>query len=63
MLVSIPFIHTIKLLIRLVNRQHRPLGQDIQLCIGHDGCDFNNTVVGSIEPGHFQINPDQVVGV
>ena len=46
-----------------MNGQHRAFGHDIQLAIGHDGCDLDNSVIRGIQPGHLQINPDQVIGI
>ena len=63
MLAGIPFIHGGQHVIGLMYREHRTFRQYIQLAVGNDGGDLDNTVGLGIETGHFQVDPDQVVRV
>lgn len=40
---------------------YRSFSQDIQLTIGHNARDLDDFVCLRIQPGHLQINPDQIV--
>ena len=63
MLGGIPLIHGGEHGIGLMNGEHRTFRQYIQLAVGNDGGDLDNTVGLGIETGHFQVYPDQVVRV
>ncbi len=62
-MLGVPFIHAIEHGIRLVHGNDRALGQDLELRVGDDGGDLDDPVGIRIEPGHFQIDPDQVVPI
>ena len=62
MLLLVPVVHRRQRRVALVDGQHRPLGENSELAVGHDGRDFDDAVGLGIQTGHFQINPDQVIG-
>lgn len=61
MLAGIPFVHAGQRRIALMHGQHRAFGQNVELGVRYNGGDFDDEIVLGIEPGHFQINPDQIV--
>ena len=61
-LFLVPVVHRCQHCVILVDGQHRPFSQDVELAVGHDGRDFNDAVGLRVQTGHLQINPDQVVG-
>src|SRR5690554_5706862 len=62
-LTGIPLIHAIEQLVGLFDRQHRTLGQYVELGVGDHCGDLDDDVLVRIQPGHLQVNPDQIVGV
>ena len=63
MLLGIPVIHRIQQRLRLMHGQHRPLGQHVEMLIGDDGRDLDDSFPVGIKTCHLQINPDQVVAL
>ncbi len=61
-LLLVPLVHARKAVLRLVNGEHRPFADDVQLLVGHDGGDLDDEVGVRLEPGHLEVDPDQVVG-
>ncbi len=62
MLALIPFVHAPQRFIGLVNGEYRPLGEGIQLLVRDDRGDLDDDVGIGLQPGHFEIDPDEVVG-
>lgn len=46
----------------VVHDQHRPLRQHLQIRRGDDGGDLEDVALVRVEPGHLQVDPDEVVG-
>ena len=61
-LAGVPFIHRGHYRVGLVDRDHRPFGEDVQIAIGDDGGDLDDAIVEGVQTGHFQIDPDEIVG-
>ena len=61
MMMLVPVIHRGQPLFTLADRQHRTFSQDIQIGIGNQRGDFNDAVGIGLQPGHLQINPDQIL--
>ena len=62
MLVAIPLIHGRERVIALVHRINGTLGEHTQVFVGYDRRDFDDQIGLGLETGHFQIDPDQIVG-
>ena len=60
MLIGAPFIHAIEHFVALVHDDGGPLIENIQVLVGDDGGDFDDAVGVRIEPGHFEIDPDEI---
>ena len=60
MMGLVPFIHCLQLRVRLANGKHRAFFDDMQLRVGDQGGDFEDSVTAGVQPGHLQIDPDQV---
>ena len=58
---AIPVIHRFQALQRMLDRKFRAFGQHIELCVGDQRGDLDDAVVVRVQPGHFQVNPDQMV--
>ena len=43
------------------SRRHGPFGEHRELFVGDDGGDLDDAVLIRVEPGHLEIDPDQVV--
>src|SRR5699024_8562874 len=41
--------------------QHRAFRQDVELVVGHQRGDFNNAIILRAQPGHLEVDPDQIV--
>ncbi len=57
----IPLVHTVKQCITLMHHQHRAFGALLQPGAGHYHGDFNDALGLGVEPGHFAIQPDQIL--
>jgi hypothetical protein len=62
MLTGVPFIHTVERCIGLLDCHARPFGQYVELGIGNDGGDLDDDIIVGVQTGHFQIDPDEIVG-
>ena len=60
---SVPVVHPRKHRLGLVNGDHRPFGDQVQLGVGHDRGDLDDVVDVRVQPGHFEVDPDEVVGL
>ena len=60
MLPCIPVVHAVHHGLRLMNREHRPFREFVEIRIRHDRRDLDNRVGRGIEAGHFEIDPDQI---
>ena len=58
---SIPLVHRIKRLGRLVDRQHRAFRQHGQVRVSDDSGDFNDAMRLGDQPGHLHIDPNPIV--
>ena len=56
----VPVVHLVECFIRLVDREHRAFGDDVQVRIGDDDGDLNDAVVVRVEARHFHVEPDEV---
>lgn len=63
MLTLIPVIHGAKHLLGLTDGEDRALGEHAEIAVGHDGRDLDDAIALGHQPGHFQIDPDEAVGV
>ena len=60
---GVPRIHPGQRRLALVDRQHRAFGAALQLGVGDDDGDLDDAVGVWNEPGHFEVDPDEVVVV
>jgi hypothetical protein len=58
-LTPVPVVHRVEHGVRLVDCEHRPLGQRIQMPIRDDGGDLDDVIAVGLEARHFQVDPDQ----
>ena len=61
-LLPVPVVHRRQGRVALVDGQHRSFGEHVQLAVGNDGRDFDDAVGLGVQAGHFQVDPNQVVG-
>ena len=61
MMMLVPVIHRGQPLFTLADRQHWAFCQDVQIGIGNQRGDFNDAVGIGLQPGHLQVNPDQIL--
>ena len=61
MLAGVPLVHLTEDLRGLVDGEHGALRKNVQLPIRHDGGDLDDRLPLRVEPGHFQIDPDQTL--
>ena len=47
----------------LGDRKLRPLRQFIEILVGNNGCDLDDRIVNGVEPGHLQVDPNQMSGL
>jgi hypothetical protein len=59
--VLVPVIHAIQHAVRLVNHQYRRLAQDVELAVSGNHRHFDDAVGFRVQPGHFHVEPDEVV--
>ena len=57
----VPFVHLVQQLVGLVNGQHRAFNARRELRAGHDHGNFNDAFLFRVQPGHFAVQPDQVL--
>ena len=61
MMKLVPVIHRGQPLFTLADRQNRAFCQDVQIGIGDQRGNFNDAVSIGLQPGHLQVNPDQIL--
>ena len=44
-----------------MDRELRPLGDDVEVLVGDHGGDLDDLVAVGQQPGHLQIDPDQIL--
>src|SRR5690606_32345805 len=62
-LPGVPFVHGIKAGVLLMNGNHRTFGKNIEVFVRHQGGYFNNHIGFRLQPGHFQVYPDEIEGI
>ena len=60
---GVPLVHSGQRFVALVNGDHRAFGQHVQLAVGDDGGHLDDHVALRLQASHFQVDPDQVIGV
>ncbi len=60
---GVPLVHAGEDRVTLVDGDHRAFGQHVELAVGDDGGHFDDVVLVGIQTGHFQVDPDQVLGI
>ena len=63
MVCAVPVVKVVEDAVRLVDGDDGAFGEGVQFDIGDEGGDFEDVVVLAVEPGHFEVDPDEVVGV
>jgi hypothetical protein len=61
-LSPVPVVHRIEHLGALVHRDDRSFRKHRQVLVGYDRGDFDDEVGVGLEPGHFQIDPNEIIG-
>src|SRR5690606_29747008 len=59
----VPLVHGRQKVVRLVDRDYRPLFEDVELHVGDQGGDLDDAITIRVESGHFEVDPDQAIGV
>ncbi len=60
MCTSIPLVHCLESRLAYRNRKHWPHGDLVELIVGNQSRNLDDVIGIRIEPGHFQVDPDQV---
>ena len=58
---AVPLVHSLEHLVALVHRDHRALGDEIQVRIRHDRRNLDDVVECRVKAGHLEVDPDEVV--
>ena len=58
---GVPFVHRIQQNVWLMHRNHRPLGDNVEVTVGDDRRDFNNDILLWLKTCHLQVHPDQII--
>jgi len=45
----------------MMDGELRPFGQHVELGIGNHSGDFDDRIVVGVQPGHFQVDPDESI--
>jgi hypothetical protein len=61
-LFLIPIVHRPEHGIALMDRNYRTFGQHIEVFVGYDRRDFDDEVGFRLQAGHFQVDPNQIIG-
>ena len=56
---GVPVVHFVHYRTRLMDDDIRPLGHGLKITVGYHGSDLDNMVAQGIQPGHFQVDPNQ----
>jgi hypothetical protein len=59
----VPIVHGREHRLGLVDGNDRSLRQDLQVSVGDEGGDLDDAILGGLQAGHFQVQPDQMVVV
>src|SRR3984885_2811010 len=62
MLVSVPIVHRTEHGLLLLNRDDRTFGEHVEVFVGYDRGDLDDEIGLRLEPGHFQIDPNEIFG-
>ena len=62
-MLTVPVVKVVEEFGRLLNGDDRPFGEDVELGVGDESSDFEDVVALAVEAGHFEVNPDEVIGV
>ena len=60
---GVPFVHAVEQFVALVDDINFGLRQDVQIGVGDNHGDFDNAFAFGVKPGHFHIEPAEVVCV
>ncbi|MNT59645.1 hypothetical protein D3C72_1971740 [compost metagenome] len=61
--VGVPLVHCGQRFVALVHDQHRRFGDHVQLTVGDHHRDFDDAVGVWFQPGHFHVQPDEMLGI
>jgi ribosome biogenesis GTPase / thiamine phosphate phosphatase len=61
-LISVPIVHRAEHGLALMDRDDRTFGEHIEVFVGYDRGDLDDEVGLRLEPGHFQIDPNEIFG-
>ena len=59
MLAPVPVVHRVEHGVRLVDGEHRPFGQRVQMLVRDDGGDLDDVIAVGLQSRHLQVDPDQ----
>ena len=59
----VPRVHAGQHRVALVDDPHRRFGDGVELAVGDDQRDFDDPVAVGLEPGHFEVDPDETARV
>src|SRR5271156_5051957 len=62
MLMAVPIVHRAEHGLTLMYRKNRAFGQHVEVFVGYDRRDLDDEVGFGLEPGHFQIDPNEIFG-
>src|ERR1700737_4451745 len=62
MLIAIPIIHCAEHRLALMHRQHGTFGKHVEVFVGYDRRNLDDEIGLRLEPGHFQIDPNEMFG-
>jgi hypothetical protein len=57
----VPRVHRVEHLVGLVDHQHRPGGEHVELRVGDQRRDLDHAVGVRLQAGHLHVDPDEVV--
>src|ERR1700721_2436154 len=62
MLIAVPIVHRAEHGLGLMDRYNRTFGEDVEVFVGYDRRDLDDEIGLRLEPGHFQIDPNEIFG-
>ena len=62
-MLTVPVVKVVEEFGVLVDGDDRPFGEDVELGVGDESSNFEDVVALAVEAGHFEVNPDEVIGV
>ena len=57
----VPFVHPVQDFRRLMNGDHRPFSDGVEVEVGDDGCHLDDHVGVGLQARHLEIYPDEIV--